>query len=524
MIVGLYFSPEAKNAKKTIKKEEQKMSKNMKKTMIAVLSALLALTLASCGTFGYNIKNYVDVADYGNASAVSVSKAAIDKKVTTAVNNLVDTYTETKDVKEGTIKDGNTVYIYYEGTLVLFEGDATIKVGESGVKGLDEALKAAEFKEGKAEFDLKLAEDFTMPAFTKKADESEDTTATGSTFASKDTHFALTIEGKEGKVTDGEELKVTMYWTLPGFEGGTYNAETEAAQNATTTTPAETSETTATTEAEEQEEEKKKGFELKIGSKSFIDGFESGLIGVSVAEGTKKTLNLTFPNPYSSNTAYSGMRVDFDVTVLSVTEEVKRDPATAEGFAAIKADYEKKNGEGSFDYADLAAYKAEAEKSERQTAAVNAVLNASKIKRWPLSDYNTYLENTRNQMYYYYYMMAMYGYFNTFSSQSELASNLGMTDEAYEQYLSDQAGASLKQDLVLYQVARDQGLDKVSDDEFNAYCEEKAIANGNTKTVDEKTVADVDAYVNSIGDKDTVVKQIVLERAREYLGEHVAVV
>ena len=219
------------------------------------------------------------------------------------------------------------------------------------------------------------------------------------------------------------------------------------------------------------------------------------------------------------------MRVDFDVTVLSVTEEVKRDPATAEGFAAIKADYEKKNGEGSFDYADLAAYKSATEKSERQTAAVNAVLNASKVKRWPLSDYNTYLENTRNQMYYYYYMMAMYGYFSSFSSQSELASQLGMTDAEYEQYLSDQAGASLKQDLVLYQVARDQGLDKVSDEDYDAYCKAEALEHSYTKTDEEgQTVADVDAYVNSVGDKDAIVKQIVLDRAREYLGEHVAVV
>ena len=64
----------------------------------------------------------------------------------------------------------------------------------------------------------------------------------------------------------------------------------------------------------------------------------------------------------------------------------------------------------------------------------------------------------------------------------------------------------------------------MSEEEYNAYCVEQALANGNTKTENEKTVADVDAYVKSIGDKDTIKKQMVLDRALDYLTEHVAVV
>ena len=507
------------------------MSKNMKRMMIAVTAALLALMLAGCGAFNYNIRSYVDIGDYTKADVASVSRSAIDKNVKKAVDTLVKDYQGVRDVTEGEIKDGQTVRIYYEGTLVLFEGKATIKVGQSGVKGLDDAIKAAEFKDGKAEFDLKLAEDFTMPAFTKKADDAEKTEdtsdTTASAFASKDTHFALTAEGVKGKLEDGKEVEFDIYWTLPGFEGGTYNAETEAkaaeAEEAakTSETPAETA-TAAETE-EEEKEEKKKGYELTIGSKSFIDGFETGMIGMSVAEGTQKTLNLTFPNPYTSNTAYSGMRVDFDVTVLSVTEKFDRDPSNAEDFAAIKADYEKAKGEGSFDYADIEAYKTETEKSEHRTAALYAILNASKVKRWPLSDYNKYLDNVRNQQYYYYYMMSMYGYMDKFSSESELAQKLGMTQQEYEQNLANQAGAALKQDLVLYQVARDQGLDKVTSEEYNAYCLKKAEENKNTKTVGEETVPDPDAYVESMGGKDAVEKQMILDRALDYLTEHIAV-
>ena len=55
------------------------------------------------------------------------------------------------------------------------------------------------------------------------------------------------------------------------------------------------------------------GFDLQLGSHSFIDGFEDGLIGVKPGE--KKTLNLKFPDDYKTNPDLSGKAVVFDVTV-----------------------------------------------------------------------------------------------------------------------------------------------------------------------------------------------------------------
>ena len=55
------------------------------------------------------------------------------------------------------------------------------------------------------------------------------------------------------------------------------------------------------------------GASLKIGSGTFIDGFEDGLIGVKPGE--KKTLNLKFPDDYKTNPDLAGKAVVFDVTV-----------------------------------------------------------------------------------------------------------------------------------------------------------------------------------------------------------------
>lgn len=58
---------------------------------------------------------------------------------------------------------------------------------------------------------------------------------------------------------------------------------------------------------------------LELGSKSFIENFEEGIVGMSV--GAVKTLNLKFPNPYHSE-SLAGKPVDFKVTLKSLKKKV----------------------------------------------------------------------------------------------------------------------------------------------------------------------------------------------------------
>lgn len=61
------------------------------------------------------------------------------------------------------------------------------------------------------------------------------------------------------------------------------------------------------------------GFDLTIGSHQFIDGFEDGLIGAKVGETV--SLNLAFPDSYSTNPELSGVPVVFEVTVNGITRQ-----------------------------------------------------------------------------------------------------------------------------------------------------------------------------------------------------------
>ena len=64
---------------------------------------------------------------------------------------------------------------------------------------------------------------------------------------------------------------------------------------------------------------KAENYNLELGSKSFIEGFEAGLTGQSAGEET--TLNLTFPEDYGKE-EFQGKAVEFKVVVNSVNEPV----------------------------------------------------------------------------------------------------------------------------------------------------------------------------------------------------------
>lgn len=71
------------------------------------------------------------------------------------------------------------------------------------------------------------------------------------------------------------------------------------------------------------------GYELVLGSHSFIDGFEEGVVGMEIGE--EKEINLTFPSPYERNPDLAGKPVVFKVKLngLKIAEETVLDDALA---------------------------------------------------------------------------------------------------------------------------------------------------------------------------------------------------
>ena len=114
-------------------------------------------------------------------------------------------------------------------------------------------------------------------------------------------------------------------------------------------------------------------YDLEIGSGSFIDGFEDGLIGAEV--GKETDLNLTFPEDYG-NSDLAGKEVVFKVTVNAIKEkqDITYDTLTDEYVIYLSdklgASYETVNDLTS----DIRTYLEEQANSSRTQAIRSAVI------------------------------------------------------------------------------------------------------------------------------------------------------
>ncbi|MCD7738939.1 MAG: FKBP-type peptidyl-prolyl cis-trans isomerase [Lachnospiraceae bacterium] len=129
------------------------------------------------------------------------------------------------------------------------------------------------------------------------------------------------------------------------------------------------------------------GYDLVIGSGSFIDGFEDGLIGVAV--GDTVDLNLTFPSDYSNNPSLAGKEVVFTVTVNYVTPDMTDDNvavATGGSYSTVE-EFEE------FCRSYLEYYAQYEYQSDLDAAVIEAVLPICTVTEVPDFLYNMLYEN-----------------------------------------------------------------------------------------------------------------------------------
>ncbi len=106
------------------------------------------------------------------------------------------------------------------------------------------------------------------------------------------------------------------------------------------------------------------GYDLEIGSGTFIDGFEDQLIGMKVGE--EKTIKVTFPEDYSSEDL-AGKEAEFDVKVNYIGKEVVPE---------LTDDYAKENleAESVEDYNKTVRKELEESKKENAEATIQGTI------------------------------------------------------------------------------------------------------------------------------------------------------
>lgn len=145
------------------------------------------------------------------------------------------------------------------------------------------------------------------------------------------------------------------------------------------------------------------GFDLEIGSGSFIPGFEEKLIGVMPGETVD--LDLTFPEGYREP-SLAGQPVVFTVTVNGIAESISYADATDADLARLGLSYESKEALWDVAKAEVEKSAEEAFEASKTSAILNQILSESTIKEIPeylveeqMQGFEIYMESM-SQMYY----------------------------------------------------------------------------------------------------------------------------
>lgn len=237
------------------------------------------------------------------------------------------------------------------------------------------------------------------------------------------------------------------------------------------------------------------GYELVLGSNSFIPGFEDGVVGMKIGE--EKALDLTFPTEYHAEDL-AGAAVVFDVTL----KEIKR-----KSLAALDDDFAKDVSE--FDTLD--EYKADIkndleqriqENAENQykTKLIDAVIEGSDVIA-PASLVKVEVDNYVNEMSY------------TLRSQGvEIEDYLRMTGgnmEDMRKELTPRGEHAVKSSLVLEAIADKEGIE-VDDEALEAEYEKLA-------GLYNMSAEDIKRAFAMQGQGDVIAKNMRIEKAVQLL-------
>ncbi len=195
------------------------------------------------------------------------------------------------------------------------------------------------------------------------------------------------------------------------------------------------------------------GYMLVIGSGTFVEGFEEGLIGVSV--GDTVDLSLTFPENY-----YLGDLAGRDVIFTVTVHEILREPDLTDEVVAEVTD-------GAFTETDawmeelaagLEEEAQEARQEEIREALVGALAEESVIREYP-EDLEEYLEQKERSFY-----ERLAGVYPPVTFDEMIAS-FGYTGETFDDLLQTRAQEKVERELLLMAVAEEEGI-RLSDEEY----------------------------------------------------------
>ena len=229
------------------------------------------------------------------------------------------------------------------------------------------------------------------------------------------------------------------------------------------------------------------GYDLGIGTGSFIPGFEEGLVGVK--KGETVDLNLTFPENYHS-ADLAGAEVVFTVTVNGIYKEIT--PEFNDEYVAKLGIENVATVEEYRVYMKSTMQESEDEYAlqDVQTQLLNMVTENATVSEAPQELVDRFYNININNMNYQamMYGMDLEGFVNSY---------YGMDAETFEEETVAAAKISAEQALVCLKIAADENI-TVTDEEIEQSVEENYAGYGYASAEEFKTTIDMEEYRDSL--------------------------
>ena len=253
-------------------------------------------------------------------------------------------------------------------------------------------------------------------------------------------------------------------------------------------------------DGKEFEEGSAEGYDLKLGSGSFIDGFEEGLVGHKVGEENIE-LALAFPLNYQSE-ELQGKDVVFTVKINSATRPEK--PEYNDAFVKTLGDY--KNTEEYEKAVEKQIYKTKKEEAEQnqKTEIWSQVLADTKVKQYPEDVVTHYIESFDKQIDYYADQQGI-------DRKDFIAKYYGVsTEKELKKQLKDYAQTLVKQEMLVEYIAEKEGI-SYTDDEAKKLQTDIETQGYTDETVEIETGRTMDQYVHI---------ELLYEKVLDFLQEN----
>ena len=199
-----------------------------------------------------------------------------------------------------------------------------------------------------------------------------------------------------------------------------------------------------TRDGEEFEGGSAEGYDLEIGSGSFIEGFEDGVVGMKTGE--TKDIDLSFPEDYW-NEEMAGVSVTFRVTV----QKVSRAPELTDDWVAANSETSKTVEEYKDEVTQELQEEAVASAKENlNSLAWEQVLEETEVKEYPEQDLKNQIEQAESFYQAYVEQSGM--------TMEEFLESQGMSQEEYDEQNQMYAEYKVKQNLIVQAIMDAEGF------------------------------------------------------------------